>query len=77
MMKPTQELRRFSFLVNRDGELEARGWANKTRKVYIAAARDGRLKHGKHDMYYRLFVESAYSLRWVLRHVRAVKTKGA
>ena len=76
-MNPTQEIRRFSFLVKRDGQMEAEAWVNKTRAIYIAAARDRRLNHGKHDAYYRHFVESAYSLRWVLRHVHAVKTKGA
>ena len=70
MMNPTQELRRYSFLVKRDGIAKAEAACNTMRKVYIAAARDRRLKHGKHCEYYVKFLESAYSLRYLLRTVR-------
>jgi hypothetical protein len=70
MMNPTQELRRYSFLVKRDGIVKAEAACNAMRRSYIAAARDRRLKHGKHCAYYIKYVESAYSLRYLLRRVR-------
>lgn len=69
MMKPTSEIRRFSFVWKRDGVLVAEQWAKTTLRVYIAAARDRRLNHGKHDAYYAKFVEFAWALRWALRHI--------
>lgn len=61
------EANRLRFIEDRDGVDAARLYAQRTRKIYAAAARDRRRKHGKHDPYYCKFVESAASFRYLLR----------
>lgn len=70
-MNLTCELRRFSFLCTRDGHAKAVAWSKHAIHIYLCAARARRLKHGKGDAYARSYVESAYSFRWILKHVRA------
>jgi hypothetical protein len=70
-MHLTCELKRFSFLCMRDGDVKARQWCVNAIHIYLCAARARRLKHGKADAYAHSYVESAYSFRWILRHVHA------
>lgn len=68
-MNPLYELKRYSFVWKRDGFPAAVSFAQQGILIYRTAARDRKLKHGRRDTYRRLYVESALSFRYLLRHV--------
>lgn len=66
MFDPFIELRRVLFVCNRDSRELALQWAKKTNQVYREAAAFRRWKYGKTDRYYVLYLEAAWSLRYIL-----------
>ena len=59
------ERRRLSFILERDGALAAIAYAKAMKLLYLKAART-RKAFSKHDNYRWLYVEAAYSFRFLI-----------
>lgn len=69
-MNPLYEQPRFDFYLTQGDQLE-RGLIS--RIVYLHAAIDRRRRYGSKDIYRRLYLESAWSFRHLLRKVTGEK----